>query len=287
MPPLVLPVGATRYRTPHPRRRYRGQSFACFHRACARTRDAHRPSHRWRCRQWKDWRCCCPPRGGLFGDGIGVQALFFQSRRSDFIKTDFGERSGMTFATTRVGIDLLYQLTHAVDAIATHIRRPHDGQRRPIYCPLPAGGNRHPAGSVPQNVIAEALRYFKRTPDFGFTRRLTVTPLPWLPSSGLTTTGRAISCAAVHASSALCTGRPSGTGTPAARSSFLVSALVLCNGFGNRAGESAETAWMRRCFATPAHLHQAAAGQSPARNAAVDSPYDNRAGAWPQPHLLV
>jgi hypothetical protein len=47
---------------------------------------------------------------------------------------------------------------------------------------------------------------------------LTVTPLPWLPSCGLTTTGSR-SPAAAQASSASSTGRPCGTGTPAACSS--------------------------------------------------------------------
>ena len=53
----------------------------------------------------------------------------------------------------------------------------------------------------------------------------TVTPLPWLPSCGLTTTGRPISCAMAHASSRLPAGRPKGTGTPAARSRFLLRSL--------------------------------------------------------------
>ena len=46
--------------------------------------------------------------------------------------------------------------------------------------------------------------------------RLTATPLPWLPSCGLTTTGRPISCAATQASSASSTGGRAAPATPAA-----------------------------------------------------------------------
>jgi hypothetical protein len=51
------------------------------------------------------------------------------------------------------------------------------------------------------------------------------TPRPLSPSRVLTTTGSPISRAAAQASSASSTGRPSGTGTPAARSSVRVNSL--------------------------------------------------------------
>lgn len=75
---------------------------------------------------------------------------------------------------------------------------------------------------------------------------LTVTPLPWLPSFGLTTTGRPISCAAAQASSASSTVRPIGTGTPAACSSFLVSSLSCAIDSPMALVVSISAAWMRR-----------------------------------------
>lgn len=55
--------------------------------------------------------------------------------------------------------------------------------------------------------------------------RSIVTPQPWLPSVGLTTTGRPMSSAASQASEADDTTWPSGTGTPTAASSFFVRSL--------------------------------------------------------------
>ena len=75
---------------------------------------------------------------------------------------------------------------------------------------------------------------------------LTVTPLPWLPSCGLITTGRPISCATVQASSALSTGRPQGTGTPAARSRVLVRSLSWAIDSDTALVESISAAQMRR-----------------------------------------
>src|SRR5471032_1185514 len=75
---------------------------------------------------------------------------------------------------------------------------------------------------------------------------LTVTPLPWLPSFGLTTTGRPISSAAAQASSASDTVRPFGTGTPAACSSFLVSSLSCAIDSAMALVLSISAAWMRR-----------------------------------------
>jgi hypothetical protein len=54
-------------------------------------------------------------------------------------------------------------------------------------------------------------------------RSPTLTPRPWFPFSGFSTTGSPMSCAAAHASSALRTVRPSGTGTPTERRIPLVS----------------------------------------------------------------
>ena len=54
-----------------------------------------------------------------------------------------------------------------------------------------------------------------------------LTPLPWLPSSGFTTTGPPMRRAAACASSSVSTVRPFGTGRPASASSALVSSLSL------------------------------------------------------------
>ena len=55
--------------------------------------------------------------------------------------------------------------------------------------------------------------------------RFSDTPRAWLPSEGLTTTGRPMLSAASQASSAVSTVSPAGTGTPAAPSSCLVRSL--------------------------------------------------------------
>ena len=74
----------------------------------------------------------------------------------------------------------------------------------------------------------------------------TVTPLPWLPSWGLTTTGRPTSSATFQASSTSATGRPSGTGTPAACSRRLVRSLSCAMDSATALVTSSSAAWMRR-----------------------------------------
>ena len=76
----------------------------------------------------------------------------------------------------------------------------------------------------------------------------TVTPLPWLPSSGLTTTGRPISFAATQASYGLLTGRPWGTGTPAASSRRLLRSLSWAISSDTALVASTSAAQMRRCL---------------------------------------
>ena len=76
----------------------------------------------------------------------------------------------------------------------------------------------------------------------------TVTPLPWLPSCGLTTTGRPTSSATFQASSTSVTGRPSGTGTPAACSRRLVRSLSCAMDSATALVVSSSAAWIRRAF---------------------------------------
>ena len=78
--------------------------------------------------------------------------------------------------------------------------------------------------------------------------KFTATPLPWLPSRGLMTTGKPISCAATQASSASNTGRPMGTGTPAACRSFFDSSLSCAMDSAMALLKSVSAAWMRRCL---------------------------------------
>ena len=77
---------------------------------------------------------------------------------------------------------------------------------------------------------------------------LTTTPLPWLPSWGLTTTGRPTSWATSQASSTSLTGRPSGTGTPAACSRRLVRSLSWAMDSATALVWSSSAAWMRRAL---------------------------------------
>ena len=77
---------------------------------------------------------------------------------------------------------------------------------------------------------------------------LTVTPLPWLPSSGLTTTGRPISSASSQASSTVSTGAPMGTGTPADCSRRLDRSLSCAIDSETALVASTSAAQMRRCF---------------------------------------
>jgi hypothetical protein len=58
-------------------------------------------------------------------------------------------------------------------------------------------------------------------PHFRPLAEFTLTPLPWFPASGLTTTGGPTSWAPSHAAAADLTARPSGTGKPAVRSNSL------------------------------------------------------------------
>ncbi|MNT16705.1 hypothetical protein D3C72_1518210 [compost metagenome] len=77
---------------------------------------------------------------------------------------------------------------------------------------------------------------------------MTTTPLPWLPSCGLTTTGRPTSWATAQASSTSTTGRPMGTGTPAACSRRLVRSLSCAIDSATALVESSSAAWKRRAF---------------------------------------
>ena len=77
---------------------------------------------------------------------------------------------------------------------------------------------------------------------------LTVTPLPWLPSWGLTTTGRPTSSATAQASSTSLTGRPMGTGTPAACSRRLVRSLSWAMVSATELVWSTSAAWNLRAL---------------------------------------
>lgn len=74
------------------------------------------------------------------------------------------------------------------------------------------------------------------------------TPRPWLASRGFTTTGKPRLSAALQASSASSTGRPSGTGTPAERRSCLVSCLSWAMKPAIALVRSVSAVQMRRAF---------------------------------------
>ncbi|CFP59521.1 Uncharacterised protein [Bordetella pertussis] len=63
----------------------------------------------------------------------------------------------------------------------------------------------------------------------------------------MTTTGRPMSCAASQASAALCTSRPSGTGTPQVDSSSLVRSLSRDMPSAMALVRSVSAVQMRRC----------------------------------------
>jgi hypothetical protein len=97
----------------------------------------------------------------------------------------------------------------------------------------------------------------------------------------LTTTGRPISSAAAQASSASRTGRPCGTGTPAAAS------RVLRDRFGHRAGGVDLGGPDAPLARAPAQLHQAARGEAAVGDVARHGGVDDAAGARAQADVLV
>ncbi len=80
-------------------------------------------------------------------------------------------------------------------------------------------------------------------------RRSSVTPRAWLPSEGLTVTGKPMSCATSQASSGLWTIWPSGTGTPQAASRRLVKSLSWAMPSAMALVWSLSAVQMRRCAA--------------------------------------
>src|SRR3989344_5252575 len=94
--------------------------------------------------------------------------------------------------------------------------------------------------------------------------RSSVTPRPWLPSEGLTTTGRPMSWAASQASSGLLTTWPSGMGTPQDLSRLLVRSLSLAMPSAMALVNSVSAVQMRRWLV--------ALGQRHARHAFVARP---------------
>ena len=76
-----------------------------------------------------------------------------------------------------------------------------------------------------------------------------VTPRAWLPSDGLTVTGKPMSCATSQASSALFTIWPSGTGTPQEASRRLVKSLSCAIPSAMALVWSLSAVQMRRCAA--------------------------------------
>ena len=50
-------------------------------------------------------------------DGVGLKALAAQAAAGNIVKSDFGQRGGMTVAPARVGIDHVHQLGHGVHAV--------------------------------------------------------------------------------------------------------------------------------------------------------------------------
>ncbi len=116
---------------------------------------------------------------------------------------------------------------------------------------------------------------------------LTETPLPWLPSCGLTTTGRPTSWAMAQASSKLLAGRPHGHGHARGMQEALGQVFVLCDRFGNGAGGVGFCGLNAPLFRAPAKLNQAAIGQAAYRNAACHGRVHNRAGGRPQANVFV
>ena len=63
--------------------------------------------------------------------------------------------------------------------------------------------------------------------------------------------------------------------------------LILCDFFGNRAGGIDLGSLNPPLPATPAKLHQAAAGQAPMRNTPRHRSLDDCAGGWPEPNIRI
>jgi hypothetical protein len=147
------------------------------------------------------------------------EALALQVQADDLVlvHAQAVERVVLGGAAARVGVDLAVdQLHHGALAVAGDPGA------------LAAGGGHHLAAHHQQAVLvardaalddhlaALAVGQAKAASMSACWRRSRATPRPWLPSLGLTTTGRPMSWAASQASAALATTWPSGTGTPQA-----------------------------------------------------------------------
>ena len=122
----------------------------------------------------------------------------------------------MMIAAARIGVDQVDQFGDGVDAVAEDLGRL-----------APGGGHDPPAHHQQAIVVArgELLDQHRFALLEGgviggghllAVVRFVATPRPWLPSRGLTTTGRPISRPPPRRPRRRSTGRPSGTGTPTA-----------------------------------------------------------------------
>ena len=202
-------------------------------------RGARRRSRRWRCRRWTGWRCCAGSRAGpARGTMSGCQALRLPGGRRRC------RRSGSWSARwrgRRRGAGRWLTMSTSSRTVCTPSPITCGGSRRAAATSLSPTTSRRK--SMPgRNFSTMTLADIRRRPS---RRRqsaargvvmLTVTPLPWLPSCGLTTTGRPISCAAAQASSASLTGAAQRHRHAGGVEQLLGQFLVLRDRLGDAAG---------------------------------------------------
>ena len=174
-----------------------------------------------RCSRWPRCRCAGSARAGRRPArcrASGPGAAGRRGSRRPRCEVDAAQRVVLGVAAARVGVDLrVDQRGHACAAVAGDPGR------------LAARGRDHLAADHQQPVLVAARRSARPCTSLpcrsataqaastsACVRRSSETPRPWLPSVGLTTTGRPMSCAASQASAGLAATWPSGTGTPTA-----------------------------------------------------------------------
>ena len=198
----------------------------------------------------RGWRCCAAPRAGpCAGTIVGRQALRGQAARwrcrragscvSEVAWPSPRRGSALTASTSSRTVCTPSPITCGGSrrAAATSGRRP------------PAGGSRRRAGTSRPSPRRLGRGRDRPARAARASMMLTVTPLPWLPSCGLTTTGRPISLRGRPGVVGVC--RPAGPAAPARRPRAAAAWSGPCPARSTRRRRwcvSTSAAWMRRCL---------------------------------------
>lgn len=131
-----------------------------------------------------------------------------------------------TLAAAWIAIGFDHQLLHAAGPVSIDLRcvASSSGHHSPVdhQEPVVASGD----VALHQDVAAaDLVGKPDGGPDLSLRLQIDTDTSPWLPASGLSTTGKPMSCAADQAPSSVRTASPRGTGTPTVCSMRLVRLL--------------------------------------------------------------